>query len=255
MSKQQKKVLDEVISLLTIHFSRYVGPAVQELDIHCDGCAGQSWNNWLALFCEEILDPESGIRNDIDTNLKRIDLYRGVSGHTYMQPDTEGGRIQRAARKVFLSCRKMFIHVMAKDEQIDPLYTKSWADVAGSLNNINLVLPSIQDFHGWFNFLLPPQNGGDSKLHFVPTSHSSLRGPHSTDKSWRITKCHCLNFGYGEDKDGKLVAHHGVWFGRKSFSQGAPDEIVARQIEVLSEAAWQQQRRCEVDRRRRPNKK
>jgi hypothetical protein len=60
-----KKGTDEVISLLTIHFTKFVGPAVQELDIQCNGCAGQSWNNRLALFCEEILDPESGISNKI----------------------------------------------------------------------------------------------------------------------------------------------------------------------------------------------
>jgi hypothetical protein len=167
-----------------------------------------------------------------------------------MQPDTEGGRIQRAARKILLSRGKMFIHVMAKDDKIDPPYTKSWADVAESLNNINLLLPSMEDFHGWSKFLLPPENGGVSKLHFVPTPRSCFRGPHSTNKTWRITRCHYLNFGYGEDKDGKLVAHHGVWFGRNSFAQGAPDEISVRQ---LPEASWQQKRRCEATRR--PNQK
>ena len=55
-----KKGSDEVISILTLQMKKYLPDDVEELAIHCDGCAGQSWNNRLALFFEEILDPESG---------------------------------------------------------------------------------------------------------------------------------------------------------------------------------------------------
>jgi hypothetical protein len=131
-----KKGSDKVISLMKIHFNKYLNSTIVELDIHCDGYAGRSWNNRLALFCEEMVDPESGIRNDIDLGLECVDLYRGVSGHTYMQPDSEGGHIQRAACKILLTRGKMFIHAMAKDESVDPTYTKSWAEVAQSLDNM-----------------------------------------------------------------------------------------------------------------------
>jgi hypothetical protein len=57
--KTAKKGSDEVISLMWLHISKFVPSSVEELDIHCDGCAGQSWNNRLALFCEEIVDPRS----------------------------------------------------------------------------------------------------------------------------------------------------------------------------------------------------
>jgi hypothetical protein len=54
-----KEGSDEVISLMRMHFNKYLSSAIVELDIHCDGCAGQSWNNRLALFCEEMVDPYS----------------------------------------------------------------------------------------------------------------------------------------------------------------------------------------------------
>ena len=196
-----------------------------------------------------------GIRNDIDDiRLLIIDLYRGVSGHTYMEPDTQGGRIQREARKILLSRDDGFIHVMAKNDT-DPSYTRSWAAIAGSLNGMTLVLPEMNDFHRWSEFLLPPENGGISNLHIVPSGKCCYSGPHSTDKSFLITKSHYLNFGYGEDGSGKVVAHHGVWFSRNSFAQGTPDEIVVRQYAVHSEAEWRQKRQCEAEKVKRPEKK
>ena len=189
-----------------------------------------------------MVDPESGIRNEIDIGLERIDLYWGVSGHTYTQPDSEGGQIQRAARKILLTRGEIFVHVMAKDESIDPPYTKSWAELAESLDNMTIKLPTMADFHKWSEFLLPPEKGSSSSLYIVPSPRSCFRGPNSANKHWRITKCHYLNFGYGEDKDGKVVDHHGVWFGRDSFAQGSPDEIVIRQHHVLQDVEWTHER-------------
>jgi hypothetical protein len=56
-----KKGLDEVISIMKMHFKKYLSSELVELDIHCNGCAAQSWNNQLALFCEETVDPDSGM--------------------------------------------------------------------------------------------------------------------------------------------------------------------------------------------------
>eukprot|EP00957_Ditylum_brightwellii_P027948 2111593-Ditylum_brightwellii.AAC.1 len=121
-----KKGSDEVVSTIKHHLTHFVDINIGELIVHCDGCAGQSWNNRLALFFEEIVDPQSDICREMEIGFKRIDLYRGVSGHTYMQCDTEGGRIQREARKILLTRTSRnggFVHVMRRDEEIDPEYT------------------------------------------------------------------------------------------------------------------------------------
>jgi hypothetical protein len=55
-----KKGSDEVISCMTMLLRDKLPRGVASVDICCDGCAGQSWNNRLALFLEEIVDPESG---------------------------------------------------------------------------------------------------------------------------------------------------------------------------------------------------
>jgi hypothetical protein len=55
-----KKGSDEVISCITMLLRDKLPWGVASVDICCDGCAGQSWNNRLALFLEEIVDPESG---------------------------------------------------------------------------------------------------------------------------------------------------------------------------------------------------
>ena len=128
-----------------------------------------------------------------------------------MEPDTEGGRIQRAARTILLARDGGFIHVMKKGPS-DPDYTRSWAEVAKSVHGIQVIEPSITDFHSWSNFLLPAQAGGTSPLYVVPNRNDCFRGPHSTNKDWLISNSHYLNFGYGEGSDGKIVAHHGVWF-------------------------------------------
>ena len=56
-----KKGWDEVISIMKMHFNKYLSSELVELDIHSDGCAGQSWNNQLDLFCHEIVDPDLGM--------------------------------------------------------------------------------------------------------------------------------------------------------------------------------------------------
>ena len=54
-----KKGSDEVISLLAMHVKKEVASDMKQLTLHCDGCVGQSWNNRLPLFLEEILDDDS----------------------------------------------------------------------------------------------------------------------------------------------------------------------------------------------------
>jgi hypothetical protein len=44
------------MSVLNVHFRHHIMDVhVLEVDMQCEGCAGQSWNNRLALFCEEIV--------------------------------------------------------------------------------------------------------------------------------------------------------------------------------------------------------
>lgn len=141
-------------------------------------------------------------------NLKRIDLYRDISGHTFMPPDTEGGRVQRAARKVLISRERGMVHVMSKDPYIDPAYAESWAGLAQALPNMTVVLPRLQDFFKWSDHLLPKGSSGGSDLYVVPDKADCFSGPNK--KKFLISNSHHINFGYGEDKNNNLVAHHGV---------------------------------------------
>jgi hypothetical protein len=55
-----KKGSDEVTSCMAMLLRDKLPRGVASADVCCDGCAGQSWNNRLALFLEETVDPESG---------------------------------------------------------------------------------------------------------------------------------------------------------------------------------------------------
>ena len=166
-----------------------------------------------------------------------------------MQPDTEGGRIQREARRILLSREEGFVHVMAVDFTIDPPYTRSWAGIAEALHGMTLVLPAMSDFFKWSDFLLPKKNGGSSSFYIVPGGENCFRGPNSNGNKFRISESHYLNFGYGEDATGKVVAHHGVWFSRNTFAQGPPDEVTMWQQYHSSTVAWQQKRQDETAKR------
>ena len=117
-----------------------------------------------------------GIRRELNiSSLKRIDLYRGVPGHTYMPPDTEGGRMQRAARKILITRNKGFIYTMEDNEDIDPEYTVSWVSICKRLDRITPILPTLTDFHKWSDYLLPPGRGGTSELYTVPKQANCFR--------------------------------------------------------------------------------
>ena len=154
-----------------------------------------------------------------------------------MEPDTEGGRIQRAARHILLQRHEGFIHAM-QPHPGDPPYTRTWVEVASSLDGIEVIVPDQASFLKWSEFLLPPNRGGTSQLHVVPKAIDCFRGPHSADKSWLISDAHIINFGRGEDSRGIVVSHVGAWFTRVRFDQAAPDEINVRQPQVLTAAAW-----------------
>ena len=54
-----KKGSDKVIGLLAMHIKKEVARNMKQLTVHFDGCVGQSWNNRMPLFLEEILDVDS----------------------------------------------------------------------------------------------------------------------------------------------------------------------------------------------------
>jgi hypothetical protein len=154
-----------------------------------------------------------------------------------MEPDTEGGRIQRAARHILLQRYEGFIHAMQPNPG-DPPYTRTWVEVAASLDGIEVIVPDQASFLKWSEFLLPPNRGGTSQLYVVPKAADCFRGPHSADKSWLISDAHIINFGRGEDSRGIVVAHIGAWFTRVRFDQPAPDEVNIRQSQVLTSTSW-----------------
>ena len=168
--------------------------------------------------------------------------------------------MQRAARKVLLTSGAGFVHVMKPDETLDPGYVVSRSGLASGLPNINVELPEITNFHAWSKFLLSERDGGESKLYSVPGPKNCLRGPHAfqgNQEAWKISNCHHINIGIGEDAKGDLVAHHGVWFARDSFAQAEPDEVVVRQENVMAENEWNKMRElvrgdCPVQKQQEP---
>ena len=106
----------------------------------------------MVLFLEELVCPESFIHCKLLPEVKKITLYRPPRGHTYMQPDSVGGRVQRAARKILKGRGKGAVHVMT-DHPDDPSYAVSWQQMAESCDGLELTLPSLGDFFDWQTFL------------------------------------------------------------------------------------------------------
>ena len=66
---------------------------------------------------------------------------------------------------------------------------------------------------------------------------------------WRITKSHCMNIGHGEDANGNLVHHPGVWFSGNLFSQEKPDEVFVRNKNVMTANEWEKERTSSAGRK------
>ena len=64
--------------------------------------------------------------------LVEITLYRGIVGHTFMKPETEGGRMQRGGRDVLKDRDQQIVHVVSPKEG-DPEYSTIWAGIATGL--------------------------------------------------------------------------------------------------------------------------
>ena len=62
------------------------------LNIWCDGCPTQVWNNYTVFFITLLSEPWSPYYIS-----KRVDLQRGRVGHTYLGCDKNGGYVNRQA--------------------------------------------------------------------------------------------------------------------------------------------------------------
>ena len=185
------------------------------------------------------------IRRLLCVGLVAITLYPGIVGHTFMKPDTEGGRMHRGGRDALKDRYRQIVHVMDPKEG-DPEYTTSWAGIAAGLSGINVILPTISDFFSWSEFLLPQESGGGSTFYKVPDKKCCFKGPtHCND--WLITNCHIMNFGYGEDSTGKVVKHNGVRFCRDGcFLNANLTRFFCRQPEFMEEETWREARKADT---------
>ena len=77
-----------------------------------------------------------------------ITLYRGISGHTFMPPDTKNGQVQRVSSKYLKDHTLGFSHMMKK-KGCDPDYAVSWESIALEVDRINVELPNMSKFLAW----------------------------------------------------------------------------------------------------------
>ena len=66
-------------------------------------------------------------------NMVRITLWMNLQGHTYMETDSEGGKVVKVGRKVLNDIRmKGAMHVSIPEPNKDPEYAVSWHEIAVS---------------------------------------------------------------------------------------------------------------------------
>ena len=90
-----KKGADEVVSIICLYLKEKLSDSVKVLDIWCDGCTRQVWNNVFILFLEQVADPNSFLHHTLAPNMKWLTLSRNSLGHTYMETDMDGGQIAK----------------------------------------------------------------------------------------------------------------------------------------------------------------
>ena len=71
-------------------------PEIHHVIIWCDGCAGQTWNQYTFRLIHEIVNPDSIFHIP---GIRRIDLKKAVKGHSYLWCDRAIGPIKDKARR------------------------------------------------------------------------------------------------------------------------------------------------------------
>lgn len=84
---QGKKGANDVISMIDHFISTYLDPAVEELNIFCDSCAGQNKNYSVLRYFHHMT-----VENK---RFKEVTITFPVRGHSYMEPDKNMGLIPR----------------------------------------------------------------------------------------------------------------------------------------------------------------
>ena len=70
------KGADEVVSIIYLYLKEKLADSVEVLNIWCDGCTGQVWNNIIILFLEQVADPNSFLHHMLAPNMKWLTLSR-----------------------------------------------------------------------------------------------------------------------------------------------------------------------------------
>ena len=172
-----------------------------------------------------------------------ITLYRGTSGHTSMPSNTENGKLQSGVCNYLKDREQGFIHVTKKWKMRPGLHCELGKCSRGSEREKCRTADYVW-FFAWSKFLIPAESREEIMFYKVPNPQCCFRGPPNSN-NWKISNCHSLNLGYGEDSTGAMVNHPGVWFARYVFYQAVPHGIICRQPAVMEEETWRKARKSE----------
>ena len=163
-------------------------------------------------------------------------VFRCPRCHTYFEPNTVGGWVQKAARELLgdtTSCAGGFVHVM-EDRPGDPVYTQSWQRIINTTLGCQCVLMTQENIYDWSSFVLPEKNGGVNEMNKQARQTDCVSGPNKG--KFKISESHYLRFEKDgmvrsrksllqEEEDGVNCHQDTCWNGRQSLQQQAAKKV------------------------------
>ena len=137
-----------------------------------------------------------------------------------METDTEGGRMVHDGQTALNDRGKGTVHVAYLVPEKDPHYAVSWSELVKDAG-LDVILVKLEDVMGWMAFLM-----SSTGLYKKPDKADCYKGLQAGE--WFMSNAKHINIGSGEDKDGKVVLHHGVLFCKNNIFQTEPDMVTMR---------------------------
>ena len=150
--KTHKKGSDEVVSCIFHYIESRLPKTVKGLDIWCDGCTHQCWNNYTAMFFEMLLDNNSPLHEEAP-NLVCITLWRNPRGHTYMETHMQGEKLAHKGREILNNTKTQGAMHIVMPHPKDPHFTISWSKLVEDAG-LDVILINLKMFKSWGDFFI-----------------------------------------------------------------------------------------------------
>jgi hypothetical protein len=189
------------------------------LNIWCDGCTAQVWNNYTAFFISLLTSPWSPYYI-----CERCDLLRNPVGHTFLNCDAAGGLPNKAVMKRFRDQHFLGVITTFRDDRLDAIPNcTSWEDlIRVECPTLTLVVLKQADMMDVKTFVVGP---GSIFRKTTPDHHGAPLDPNNTNNMYKWHDAHHLNFGVGDCNARTVVKHPGRIFARNRLRQDKSDEI------------------------------